>query len=65
VLETVFSKEVRYEEDKWSKNSGSCKGTAIQRGLEHESRATAIVDAVARQLLMKTLRAGKDLVCDL
>jgi hypothetical protein len=41
----------------------SWKGAAIQRGLEHGSRGIAIVAAVTRQLLMKALQAGKDLVC--
>jgi hypothetical protein len=35
------------------------KGAAMQRGLEHGSRGIAIGRAVARQLLLKTLRAGK------
>jgi hypothetical protein len=39
----------------------SCKGTAIQRGLKDGSRGIAIVAAVTRQLLVKTLRTGKDL----
>jgi hypothetical protein len=64
MLETVFSRVVRYKEDKWRKNSGSCKETAFQ-DLNMISRGTAIVGAVTRQLLMKTLQAGKDLVCDL
>jgi hypothetical protein len=32
----------------------SCKGAAIQRGLEYGSRGIAIVGAVTRQLLVKT-----------
>jgi hypothetical protein len=39
------------------------KGAAIQRGLEHGSKGIGIVEAVTRQLLMKALQAGKDLVC--
>jgi hypothetical protein len=39
------------------------KGAAIQRGLEHGSRGIAIVGAVKRQLLVKTLQAGKHLGC--
>jgi hypothetical protein len=54
-----------YKEDKLSKNSGSCKEAAIQRGLEHGSRGIATVGAVARQLPVKTMWAGKYLVCDL
>jgi hypothetical protein len=38
---------------------------AIQRGFQHGSRKTAIVGAVTRQLLVKTLRAAKDLACAL
>jgi hypothetical protein len=41
------------------------KGAAIQRGLEHGSRGIAIVGVVTRQLLVKTLQAGKDLACAL
>jgi hypothetical protein len=37
------------------------EGTAIQRGLEPESRGIGIVGAVTTQLLVKKLRAGKDL----
>jgi hypothetical protein len=43
----------------------SWKGATIERGLEHGSRGIAIVGAVARQLLVKTRRAGKDLACAL
>jgi hypothetical protein len=43
----------------------SWKGATIQTGLEHESRGIAIVEAVTRQLLVKTLQAAKDLVCAL
>jgi hypothetical protein len=39
------------------------KGAAIQRGLEHGCRGTAVVGAVTRQLLVKAQRAGKDLIC--
>jgi hypothetical protein len=39
----------------------SWKRAAIQRGTEHGSRGIAIVGAVTRQLLVKTLRDGKDL----
>jgi hypothetical protein len=39
------------------------KGTAIQRGLERRRRGIATVGAVNRQLLVKTLQAGKDLAC--
>jgi hypothetical protein len=42
---------------------GSWKGAAIQTGLQPGSRGTAIIGAVTRQLLVKTLWAGKDLVC--
>jgi hypothetical protein len=31
----------------------------------HRSRGLAILEAITRQLLVKTLRAGKDLACDL
>jgi hypothetical protein len=41
----------------------SWKGASIQRGLERGSTGIAIVGAVTRQLLVKTLRAGKDLAC--
>jgi hypothetical protein len=37
-----------------------CKRSAIQRGLEPERIRIAIVKAVARQLLVKTLRTGED-----
>jgi hypothetical protein len=43
----------------------SWKGAAILRGLEYGSRGIAIVGTVTRQLLVKTLRAAKDLVCAL
>jgi hypothetical protein len=43
----------------------SWKGVAIQRRLEPGSRGIAIVGAITRQLLVKTLRAGKDLPCAL
>jgi hypothetical protein len=51
-----------YKQDE-VKNYFSSKGAAIQRGLEHESGGIAIVGAVTRQLLEKTLRAEKDLAC--
>jgi hypothetical protein len=38
------------------------KGDTIQTGLEDGKRGTAIVGAVTRQLLVKTLRIGKELV---
>jgi hypothetical protein len=38
---------------------GSWKGAAIEREHEHGSRGMAIVGAVTRQLLVKTLQAGK------
>jgi regulator of RNase E activity RraA len=38
----------------------SCwKGIAVQRGLEHRRRGIVIAGAVTRQLLVKTLQAGK------
>jgi hypothetical protein len=43
----------------------SLKEDAIQRGSVHGSRGIVIVGAVTRQLLVKTLRAGKDLACAL
>jgi hypothetical protein len=43
----------------------SCKGATTQRELEYGSRGIAIVGAVTRQLLVKILRAGTDLVCAL
>jgi hypothetical protein len=36
------------------------KGATIPRGLKHGSRGTAIVGAITRQLLAKTLQAAKD-----
>jgi hypothetical protein len=39
------------------------KGATIQGGLEYGIRGISIVGAVTRQLLVKTLQAGKDLVC--
>jgi hypothetical protein len=41
----------------------SWMGATIQRGPEHRSRGIAIVGAVTRQLLVKTLQAGRDLAC--
>jgi hypothetical protein len=43
----------------------SWKGAAIQRGLERGNEGIAIVKPVTRQLLVKTVRAGKDLACAL
>jgi hypothetical protein len=40
-------------------------GAVIQRGLEPGSREIVLVKAVTRQLLVKRLRAGKDLECAL
>jgi hypothetical protein len=40
----------------------SWKGAAVQRGLEHGNREITIVGAITRQLLVKTLQAGKRLV---
>jgi hypothetical protein len=37
------------------------KGAAIQKGLEPGRREITIVEAVIRQLLVKTLWAGKEL----
>jgi hypothetical protein len=37
----------------------SCKGAAIQRGLDHGSKEIAIVGAVTRQLLVKTQQTEK------
>jgi hypothetical protein len=48
-----------------SYSRGSWKGGANQRGLEPGSRGIAIVGAATRQVLVKTLQAGKDLVCAL
>jgi hypothetical protein len=53
-----------YKQDKVNA-SFSWKGATIQRGLEHRSRGIAIVGAITRQLLVKTLGAGKDLICAL
>jgi hypothetical protein len=39
----------------------SFKGSAVQIGLEHRSRGIAIVKAVTRKRLVKTLHAGKHL----
>jgi hypothetical protein len=50
-------------EDNWSKNLQL--RAAIQRGLKHGSRGIAIVGAITRQLLVKTLWARKDLACAL
>jgi hypothetical protein len=47
------------------KTEFNLKGATIQTGLEHGSRRTATVGALTRQLLVKTLWAGKDLLCDL
>jgi hypothetical protein len=52
-----------YKEGNWSKNSGSWKGAGIQGGLEPGTRGIAIVEAVTRQLLVKTLQAGKHIAC--
>jgi hypothetical protein len=41
------------------------KGAEIRRGPEHGSRGIAIVGAITRQILVKTLWAGKDLACAL
>jgi hypothetical protein len=41
------------------KKSGSWKGAAIQRELEHRRRGISIVGTVTRQLLVKTLQVGK------
>jgi hypothetical protein len=43
----------------------SWKAAAIQREPEHGRRGTAIVGAITRKLLVKTLQAGKDLACAL
>jgi hypothetical protein len=40
---------------------GNWKRVAIQRGLEHGSGEIVIIEAITRQLLVKTLQAGKDL----
>jgi hypothetical protein len=60
-----------YKEENWGsqvscvresmKKSVQLEGSRIQRGLEPRSRGIAIVKAVNRQLLRKTLGAGKDL----
>jgi hypothetical protein len=39
----------------------SLKGPAVPRGLEYGSRGITIVGVVTRQLLVKTLQAGKGL----
>jgi hypothetical protein len=40
---------------------GRWKGASVQRGLQHGSGGLIIVGAVTKQLLVKTLQAGKDL----
>jgi hypothetical protein len=52
-----------YKEDNWKRNRQL--GAAIQRGIQYGSRGITIVGAVTRQLLMKTLQTGKDVVCAL
>jgi hypothetical protein len=47
------------------KNRVSWMGAAVQTKLEHGSRQIAIVGAVTRQLLVKTLQNGKELGCAL
>jgi hypothetical protein len=61
LLETVFPTVVvprSYKRDK-VRTKFRWKGAAIQRGLEHRSRGTAIAGTVTMQLLVKTLQAGK------
>jgi hypothetical protein len=41
----------------------SWKGAAVQIGLESGSRGKPLLEAVTRQLLVKTMRAGKYLAC--
>jgi hypothetical protein len=53
-----------YKRDK-VKASFRWKGATIQRGLEQRSRGIATFGAIDRQFLVKTLGAGKDLVCAL
>jgi hypothetical protein len=64
---TVFSvqSEQRCYNRETFRSQFSCKVAAIQSGLEHGGRGRAIVGAVTRQLLEKTLQAGKDLACAL
>jgi hypothetical protein len=57
------------KEDSWGKQGSSVKEpvnkrgswneAAVQRGLDPGSRGIAIVEAVIRQVLVKTSRAGK------
>jgi hypothetical protein len=46
-------------------NKGSWKGAAVQKELEQESRGIAMLEAVTRKRLVKTLQAVKDLACAL
>jgi hypothetical protein len=72
LLKTVFytqSMQRGCKEDNWDNKvrfvrqsvRKKAKGGAVQRGPEPGSRRIAIVKAVTRQLLAKTLKAAKDL----
>jgi hypothetical protein len=52
---------------KWNqvKTLFNWKGATIQKGIGHGKRGIATVGAITRQLLVKTLQAGKDLACAL
>jgi hypothetical protein len=75
LLETMFSTRFAQrgnKENNWGngvisvresvRKRGSWKGAAAQRGLEHvKLKNLQLLEAVTRQLLVKTLRAGTDL----
>jgi hypothetical protein len=78
LLETSFlrrSLQRGYKEENWGnqfsfvresvKKSVSWKGAAVRENLNPEAEEYPLLEAVTRQLLVKTLRCVKDLACDL
>jgi hypothetical protein len=63
ILETAFSTrsvQTGYKEDNCGNLVNSVR-EVVKKGLEGEDEEAPLLEAVTRQLLMKTLRAGKDL----
>jgi hypothetical protein len=76
LLETLFFirfMQRSYQEDNWDnqvssvrgsvKKRGSWKGAAIREDLSAEPEESPLLEAVAREQLVKPQQAGEDLVC--
>jgi hypothetical protein len=63
LLETVFSSQSvqrGYKQDNWKKNSSAGRELPFRDDLSPEAEEQPLLEAVTEQLLVKTMRDGKD-----